>query len=229
MPIDLHGAVTARSDSAAIDHDNQEMPVKFKPTLIAAALAAFAALPATATTVGLAGDDTWHQFNVSDIDALSFGTEWIDNADSLDPNFGTPITFAFTIGAGMVGNFSIVDAGFAGDTFLVYNNGSFLQSGHTSSVPGTVYTSAPDAGLDFDAAFADPANFSQGVFQLGAGTYSITGRLDQSVTDETPLALNSTVGAVRLSVVPVPEPQALLAMLAGLGLVAGAVARRRSR
>jgi hypothetical protein len=80
-------------------------------------------------------------------------------------------------------------------------------------------------GTDFDAALAN-ASFSSGTFELKAGTYRIGGMLDQSVSfDGVPL--NSTVGALKLAVAPVPEPSTWAAMCAGLGLLAFMSRRRR--
>ena len=187
----------------------------------AALLCAFAA-PSHATVVALAADAQWNTFNVSDIDAQSFGVEWIDNANTLSPDFGTPLEFTFTIGAGFKGVLTVVDAGFAGDTFKLTDFSNAL--GNTSGVPAQSVDTAFYIGTDFDAALADPA-FSQGVFEFGAGSYRIGGMLDQSVSlDGQPL--NSTVGALKLSVVAVPEPSTWLVLAAGLGAL-GLVSRRR--
>jgi hypothetical protein len=118
---------------------------------------------------------------------------------------------------------TIVDADMAGDTFQVFNNGNLL--GATSSVPVQQYGSAPSVGDDYDAAMAD-SSFSRGVFTLGAGTYSISGVLTQSL-----LAggepLNATGGGIKLGVSPVPEPSSAVLMLAALG-VTFLVSRRRA-
>jgi len=179
-----------------------------------ALIAAFAA-PVHATTVPLSADGQWSSFTVDNLVAPSFGTRWIDYTD------GSALSFSFTIGAGQVGTLTVVDGGFAGDTFSVTNFGSLL--GTTSSVPlGT--TSGPVA-TDFDAALAD-TSFSRGVFALGSGSYSISGRLDQSVTDAG-LPLFATEGGVSLAVAPVPEPSPYAFILAGLGLTL-LIARRRN-
>ena len=200
---------------------------------VCALFAAFA-LPAQATDVALvtssgqSGYGSWQQFNVSDLDSLTFGTEWIDFSSAPGAGFGTPLTFTFTIAAGQFGRFTAVDAAFGGDTFKVTDFGNLI--GATSAVPITDYATAPDVGLDFDAALANPA-FSQGLFLLGAGSHRISGRLDQSVRLDG-VALNATVGAVRLTVAPVapavPEPSTGALLLAGLGAV-GALVRRRRR
>jgi len=178
----------------------------------ALALAVALALPAHATTVALAADGQWSEFSVDDFIAQSSGTEWIDFTD------GSPLSFTFTIAAGHTGTLTVLDAGFAGDTFSVTNFGAAL--GTTSSVaPGSI-------GLDakgFDDAWADAA-FSRGLFTLGPGSYSIGGALLQSVLDDNGADLDSTNGAVRLSVVP--ESSGLAMLLAGIGLI-GLVARRR--
>ncbi len=196
----------------------------------AVTLTAALAAPAFATDVALpsatgeSGYGAWTQFSVDEFSAQTFGVEWIDNANSLSPDFGSPLTFTFTIAPGSTASLTVVDGGFAGDTFRVTNLGSLL--GSTSSVAQTRYDTAPDIGLDFEAALANSA-FSRATFALDAGNYRISGALDQSVLlDSTPL--NATVGAVRLTVSAVPEPSTVAMMLAGLGMVASLVRRRRS-
>ncbi len=191
--------------------------------LCAAAMLCMAS--AQATTVSLNADGQWHAFNVSDIDSQSFGVEWIDNANSLSPDFGSPLLFNFSIAAGYQGRLTVVDAGFAGDTFHVTNAGALL--GNTSAVPLQDYATAPDAGTNFDAALGTP-EFSHAVFTLGAGSYSIGGSLAQSV-QAGGLPLNATVGALRLTISSVPEPSTTLCFVAGLGLFAVGALRRGHR
>lgn len=198
-----------------------------------AAFLASAVTPAFATDVALATDPSqanygqWQRFDVSTLDALSGGTEWIDGSNSLSAGFGTPLSFSFTIGEGQIGQLTVVDAGFAGDTFQLFWAGASI--GSTAPVPVATINTAAYIGEDFDAALAD-ASFSRAVARIVGGSYltqfQINGRLDQSV-QSAGLPLNSTVGAVRLTVSAVPEPATGLAMLAGLGLM-GLHLRNRS-
>ena len=186
--------------------------------LMAAALAAAAviAAPAHATSVALAADGGWNEFNVDSFLAQDFGNGWIDEDYAGDDS---ALSFTFTIAKGMHGTLTVVDAGFAGDTFAITNFGNAL--GSTSSVAAG--TSSGSTEFDFDKALANPA-YSDGVFTLGAGTYSISGSLLQSVDGD----LDSTNGAVRLSVSAIPEPSTSALMLGGFAGLALLARRRKS-
>lgn len=189
---------------------------------VAAALLGACIASAHAAAVPLAADGAWSAFNVNELDALSLGVEWISNDNTLSPEFGTPLFFDFTIAAGFTGTLTVVDAGFAGDAFVVTDQGVVL--GSTSAVPLQDALAAPDAGTDIGAALAD-ARFSRGVFTLGAGSHRIGGWLSQSVAFDG-LPLNATVGVVRLTVTPIPEPHTWALLVAGLGAI-GFMSRRR--
>lgn len=181
----------------------------------AAALLAFVGLAQAQTP--LAGDGSWQTFDVSSLLAQSGGVEWIDFES------GAPLSFSFVVDPGSFGVLTVLDTGYAGDTFQVFNGGSLL--GSTSAVPVGIYADVPGI-VDPALALADTA-FSRASFVLGAGTYSIGGLLDQSVLDAPGGArLDSTIGSIRLAVSPVPEAGSLTLMLAGLGLM-GFIARRR--
>jgi hypothetical protein len=183
--------------------------------IIVAACILIASGASHATVSTLAADGTWNEFFVSE--DLSGGKGWIDVDDS------TPLSFTFTVPTGYVGALTVVDTGYAGDTFNVYNGANLL--GPTSSVSVGVYPGIPGI-VDADVAFADPS-FSKATFTLVAGNYSINGVLDQSVLDAPGgLPLNSTIGDVRLTVSAVPEPESVALMLVGFGLIAVALRRR---
>lgn len=183
------------------------------------------ALPFSAAQPGYAG---WVPFVVSELDSTTSGTTWIDGADTLSAGFGTPLTFSFVVGAGQAAQFDVVDAGFAGDTFRVFNGASLL--GTTSAVPAGSFEAAIDIGLDHAGAFVDN-RFSRAHFTLGSGSYRIGGELAQSVT-LAGLPLNATAGAVRLTVAnvsAVPEPSAAALISLGIALMAFALGRNRIR
>jgi hypothetical protein len=186
--------------------------------LMAAALAAAAviATPAQATSVALAADGSWNEFDVDAMLSSDGGNGWIDEAHAGDDS---ALTFTFTIDAGNHGTLTVVDTGFAGDTFTITNGGAVL--GTTSSVAAG--TSAGALVFDANDALANPA-YSNGQFTLGAGTYSIGGALLQSVDGD----LDATSGAVRLSVSAIPEPANAVLMIAGLAAVAALARRRKS-
>lgn len=190
--------------------------------LAALALSATFSAPALAGDVALAANGQWQEFSVDSFLAQDFGIGWVDANDAY-----SPLAFTFTIGSGATGVLTVVDAGFAGDTFRVTNFGSEAGFGATSAVPAAVYDPIAPSIADFDLALAD-ASFSRSAFMLGAGTYRISGSLAQSVTfDGSPL--NATIGGIRLTTVtPVPEPATSAMLVAGLGLLA-LLGRRRSR
>jgi len=180
--------------------------------LMAAAIAAAMIAPAVhATTVALPGDASWTDFNVDATIAQDFGNGWIDTDD------GSALDFTFTIAPGTHGVLTVVDAGFAGDTFTITDFGNVI--GTTSSVPAGQPVGA--TVLDYDEALANPA-YSRGVFTLAPGSYSIGGSLLQSVFGDD----GATSGGIRLAVSAIPEPADTTLLLAGLSVV-GLLARRR--
>jgi hypothetical protein len=102
--------------------------MSYRHAAVAAALLATCVASSHASVVALGADSQWNTFNVSDIDSQAFGVEWIDNANSLSPDFGTALEFTFTIAAGFKGTLTVVDAGFSGDTFQLINFGQWLAN-----------------------------------------------------------------------------------------------------
>lgn len=146
---------------------------------------------------------TWNTFDFyDDIDSAA----WVD--ESLAP-------VAFDIVLTESALLKVVDVGLGGDRFEVFANGQSL--GLTSQPSGDTGDTGMD--LDFDAAYANDG-WSRGVFTLGPGSYSITGR---AVTFGT--GVSAGTGGVTL--VPVPEPGTWALMGTGAILVAGALRRQR--
>jgi len=165
-------------------------------------------LCAQAEASTLVADGAWNAFDVDELTSASTGLEWID----LD---GNALSFDFTLSGSAY--LKVVDGGFAGDRFNIYDNGVLLDQ---TSVASNTYPAS--LGLDFDAAYASSL-YSRGLFWLGAGSHSITGLLSQSALDgSTPI--NATVGAVSLTAVPLPAAAWLY--VTGTALM-GFISRRR--
>ncbi len=179
-----------------------------KKILLAAAM--LSAIGAQVEAATLVADGAWNTFDVDELTSASENLEWIDLID------GKALSFDFSLSSPAYLN--VVDGGFAGDRFNVFDNRNLLDQ---TSVAVNTYPSS--IGLDFDSAFAD-SNYSQGVYLLGAGSHSITGVLSQSATDEDNNPFNATVGAVSLTAVPLPAAAWLY--LTGSALI-GVVSRRR--
>lgn len=158
---------------------------------------------AHASTISLTGNGQWHEFNVDDFSSASQGVEWIDLSDSNSASFGSALTYQFTIAHGFEGFLNIVDAGFAGDRFEIFNNGQSLG----------VTTDTTNSN-DYSNNFANNLNnlgFSKGTFAFNEGTYNITGSLFSTLQP-----FNATNGALKLDVTPVPLPGTFSLLLCGM-------------
>jgi len=190
----------------------------FVRNLLAAGALALAGLTtAHASLVSAGTDGSWNQFDVTRDLAADGGVGWIDIND------GSALSFQFTVNAGFVGTLTVVDTGFAGDRFSVSINGNPLLP--TSTAVNSYPTAIGQA--DFDAALAN-ADYSRGIFSLGAGTYTVTGALFASALDGAGMALDATSGGLKVDVSPVPLPPALLLLASGLGMLGTRLRRRAS-
>ncbi len=180
--------------------------MKLLRLMLALAFLAVLTVPIGVGAITIVPDNTWYAFDVDRFSAVSSGVEWIDlNGDAL--------MFEFTLSMPAV--LTIVDGGFGGGQFEVFDNLNLL--GMTS--PATA-TSPDSLGVDFDAALVD-VRWSRGVYVLAAGPHSISGLLSRSAVDDSGDPLDATVGAIRVS--PVPEPATWAMLVTGLGLLLGIV------
>jgi len=199
-----------------------------RSSFVAASFAFTAIAAQAATVIPVTQDGSWYAFTVDALSAQSGGVEWIDSDYDLAGGAGDfqALSFTFTVADKAI--LKLVDAYAAGDTYnLSITSASGTTAYTSSSVAARDLNDAvlPSFNDSFDGAFADSANFSQLTLTLGAGTYTVTGALLQSVTVDG-FALNSTAGG--LSVTAVPEPTSLALVLAAAGVV-GVVSRRRAR
>lgn len=118
-------------------------------------------------------------------------------------------SFEFTLAS--AGVLTILDLFISFDEFDIYNFGSLLGS-------TTASTRGGDCGSDFTCALAD-TRYSRGVFNLAAGSYSISG---------IQTAGTSGAGALIVETSPVPVPAAGVMLLSVL-LGGGFAARRRRK
>lgn len=196
-----------------------------RSSFVAASFALSAIAAQAATVVPVTQDGSW---NALTVDALSTSAanalNWIDVDYSSAAGDADTLSFTFTVTDKAI--LRVVDLYTAGDIFNVS-----ITSAAGTQLLNTSAVTPHDLG-DTVLPFANTAaeawgnvDFSQLQVVLGAGTYTVTGSLLQSVTDGG-FALNSTAGG--LSVTAVPEPTSLALVLAAAGVV-GLVSRRRAR
>ncbi len=93
--------------------------MKFRLSACLTAMMALAcAGGASAETVAICADNTWHAFDIDELMSASGGLDWISIED------GSTLSFTFTTAADTL--LTIVDAGFAGDSFNIFDNGVLL-------------------------------------------------------------------------------------------------------
>jgi hypothetical protein len=206
------GGATVWSPALLADSDAKEMPIMLRNAARGALtllLTLGAGSAGALTTIPISADGVWRSFDVDDASSLSGGLEWID--------FATGDELAFSVELLEPALLTVVDAGFGGDSFSVFDD--LVALGDTSA-PSDTY---PDSvGTDYDAALAD-ARYSRGFFELAPGTHLIRGQLLRSaLADGSPI--NATVGALRLGAIPEPSTALLIAL--GLGNLAIAGRRR---
>ncbi|HMY39357.1 MAG TPA: hypothetical protein PK011_08525, partial [Marinagarivorans sp.] len=193
-------------------------PYKKLSPCVGAVFLAVASVPSMATTLVADTAGQWNVFDVDAILALDGSTQWIDAvADSASglSGDGSPLQFLFATTKPQY--LTLVDGGLSGDRYWVNLDGTSLFTGPTVD-------NSTDLGLDFTAALADPS-FSKGTWLVPAGLHFLTGGLQSSASVEGQ-AISASVGAFRLSDVPLPPSAGLLSLSIGLWVLA-LVRRRR--
>lgn len=192
--------------------------IGLKPCM-GAFLMALISAPSMATTLVA---DTSGQWNIFDVDAtlaLDSGTQWIDAVEDSATGLsgdGSPLQYLFATTKPQY--LTLVDGGLSGDRYWVNLDG-------TSLITGAAVDNGTELGVDFTAALADPS-FSQGTWLVPAGLHFLTGGLHTSATLGGE-AINASVGAFRLTDVPLPPSAGLLGLSLGLWVLA-LVRRRRA-
>ncbi len=173
-------------------------------------LALMLAHQAHSSTVDISEFNTWYQLDVDELIASDGGLDWIDAVvDSQHTYVGDGSLLHFSLTLDRAAKLTLVDAGLGGDRFTVLINGNEFQTSQ-------VVQSHAYIGTDFESALLDPSNFSFLEIILGAGVYNISGSLLESAIDGD-LPLNATVGALKVSEVPLPAAAwLLLSALGGL-------------
>lgn len=177
---------------------------KLVMSLVACCLVSLFSVGASATLIHPLTNE-WYSFDVDEFLDADLG--WIDAQSDLGKGYlGDSSALSFTFSVSTASLLTIVDAGIAGDEFGIQLNGVEYFSSQVSS------RSDSYAGVDFDAAWVDPA-FSQLTLWLDAGTYSLSGFLSQSALDAEGFEFNATVGAIKITAVNEPGGLVLLVLL----------------
>jgi hypothetical protein len=182
-----------------------------------------AAHQAQATTVDITKFDTWYQFDVDELVALDGGLNWIDavtDSQGLYVGDGSLLTFSLTLTHRAL--LTVVDGGVGGDVFLININGTSRATNNPNLNQGFDSSSSDYIGTNFNEAFyypdmSQPSPFAYEKFYLDAGVYQISGSLLESASYGG-VALNATVGGLKVS--PVPLPAAAWLLLSALGSLA---------
>jgi hypothetical protein len=156
-------------------------------------------------------DGNWHQFDID----TDISNTWID----LDNN---PLTFDFTLTGTAI--LDVVDAGFGGDRFTVIPFIIEQVIGYQERIGNNTYPTS--VGVNFDQAYSD-VNYSRYSYTLLPGSYTlVSGELVESALDDNGSPINATVGAIRLTSVPLPAAAWLY--LTGSALMGFASRRRQA-
>ena len=181
--------------------------------LLIAAFSAILGLAPLASGAGTVSVNTLYSFGFDGVGNSIFGTAGGGFTDCTNPNcIQSPLGSSFEFTLTKAGVLTVLDLFLSIDQFQIFDSTLGLLG--LTSAP----TAGADCNSDFTCALAD-ARYSRGVFNLAAGTYSISG---------VQVAGIGGAGAfiVQTSAVPVPAALPLLAL--GLGGLAMIRRRRKS-
>ena len=136
---------------------------------------------------------------------------WVDpNSGNYDVN--AEGAFSFTVTENQNPVLTVTDSGWNGERFEVFNYGTYmgLWSPMPSSPSGSVWTSSYDTAIT-------SSQWSTGVWNLAAGDYELTFRLQRWWLNGDDIPPETWVAAFKVDVNPVPIPSA--AWLFGSGLL----------
>lgn len=164
------------------------------------------AVAATPITVG-----QWYEFGFyGPATPLTDGTGLVPTTNPVAAIAPDP-AWTFTLSA--PGTLTFLDLFNSTDQFEIFNFGASLG---LTSVPTL---GGGGCGNDIACALAN-LDYSRGIFNLAAGSYSITGT--QTLGD-------AGAGVFRVAAATVPEPGSMLLLVLGLGLAGGLLLVRRRR
>lgn len=176
-------------------------------------LVSLASTQSLATTLVADASGQWNVFDVDATLAADGGTWWIDAVEDAQAGLsgdGSPLQYLIANTKPLY--LTVVDGGLSGDSYWLNLDGSLLST--TAAADDETFI-----GLDFDAALLNPS-FSKGTWLIAPGLHFLTGGLATSASlDGQPI--NASVGAFRLTDVPLPPSVSLLAgslCLWGFGL-----------
>ena len=181
--------------------------------LLIAGFSAILGLAPLASGAGTVNVNTLYSFGFDGIGSSIIGTDGGSFTDCTNPNCTeSPIGTSFEFTLTKAGVLTVLDLFLSVDQFQIFDSTLGLLGLTSAPIDGGA------CGSDFSCSLAD-ASYSRGVFNLAAGTYSISG---------IQIAGIGGAGAFIVQTSAVPLPAALPLLALGLGGLAAIRRRRKS-